>query len=184
MTNTRRLLILVVALATALAFATTATAKKPVGGPPGQEPRAGYTCAEAAELGGLGEFTVATWNGTGILGTYRFSSSDPSLCIDLSNDAGATLTITVTAFENAAGVGGGVKDSHPGDKCAVFDPIYLPAEDLSTSLEIPTATANACGTEWTDDAESLVFFVAPFFSGKFKKDASAFVEVTISSSLP
>jgi hypothetical protein len=201
MTNTRRLLILTVVVAMALALAMTATTAAPncptpghwscdpgttttTEAPPGPEPVAGQTCAESPYTSDDPDFN-RTWDGSGTL-THTFLPGDPGLCIDLSNDAAATLTITVTDSKNATGVFGGVRDSVPGDWCGLFEEISLrKATTGSTSLLIPAGTIDACGTGYSDDASSLVVGTSGGFSGRYKPGSDpniAYIDIEISMS--
>lgn len=173
----KRLIALVSVVVLTLSLAVPGLAK-PGNRPPGPE-RDGHTCGTSPLRDGSAAFNT-TWDGSAPL-VYRFLPGEPSLCIDLTNDAPATMTITVTGSQNANSVGGNVKDSYPGDVCALFDMIDLrDATTGSTSVSIPGSAIDACGTLWTDDLPSLVSSVVVAFSGKYQKLGSdAFIDVTI-----
>lgn len=151
---------------------------KPGNRPPGPE-RDGHTCEDSPLREGSAAFN-RTWDGSEPL-VHTFLPGEPSLCIDLTNDAPATMTITVTGSQNANSVGGNVKDSYPGDVCALFDMIDLrDATTGSTSVSTPKSETNACGTLWTDVLPSLVSSVVGAFSGNYKRlESDAYIDVTI-----
>ena len=180
----RKLVALASVAVLTLALAVPGLAAKPDKTPAGPE-RNGRTCADSPFRSDMTDFNK-TLNGSEELThtflMHTFLPGEPSLCIDLLNLAQATMTITVTDSENAYGVGSNVKDSYPGDVCALFDMIDLgDATTGSTELSIPEAELDACGTGWTDDAASLVSSVVGAFKGKYDKPGSgAYIDVTIS----
>jgi hypothetical protein len=204
MTTGKRLLVLAIAMATALAFATTATAKKPTTTRPSHPD--GMTCAQAyAE--GWRDSPAEVWDGRGTK-TVTVTYLAETVCIDLSNDAPATFTVSVNDV-GATELVAGIRDSHPGDFCAWYTGIDLVNVDGGTFVvpepgnlvpdpfnpgeyfaEIPAATVNACGDEYnengvfevTDDPNPLVLVAWGSFRGKSNKNA--LIEVTFTSSLP
>ena len=171
MRTTRRLPIIAVVLALPLALASwaaaapgAAPAKKPVpttSVPPVEHPP-GMSCAEAAVYYGL-EDALMTWSPQdGEVLPVTLDADTPSVCIDLFNEAPGTFTLAVTNPGSAGVLSASIRDSHPGDFCTAGTPgISLKKGETKLDLgEIPAATLNACGTEYSeadiDDDGNLV----------------------------
>jgi hypothetical protein len=144
--NTRRLSIVVLAVVAMMAIASTAMGAKPdkpdkPGNGGGGEHPPGQTCAV-----GSPDNAFAFTDGF----TIDFDSKNGgSACVDWTTTAETAWQVTVTG--NVRSTYFNIRDSHPGDFCWLGEGI-----DVITG-QIPVATLDACGTEYTDDADSLVF---------------------------
>lgn len=163
MTQTRRLSTMAVVIAGVLAMSATALGGRPdkPGGGGGAEHPPGMTCAV-----GSPDNAYAFTNGFII----DFDSKNGgSACVDWTTTSATTWHVTVTGARSA---GFNIRDSHPGDFCWNASGTDLTAAHtngpLATGGGIPVAAIDACGTEYTDDAPSLVFTFHYRGSGKVK----------------
>jgi len=150
----KRLLIILLALATALLFAVPAGAKKPdKPGKPDREPLAGTTCVTPWSDGDIKDKDGDGWSDDF---TLLLDANNESACVDVLTNTAGPWHVTVTDLS-----GDGVRnmtivprDAYaPGDSCGgegrrgstVYDPWVFPhPEDPRGFTEIPVATVNAC----------------------------------------
>ena len=148
----KRIVILLVVVGLLMACPGVAFAAK--GGNPGKPITAGKTCEELVANG-------AIWN----LGTFADGSYTATLpaCIDIGDVPAGNWTVSWTIAEGDRGSVESllfmIKDSMPGDTCwseEVLSPALLGS---TTAIDIPASGADACGSVWTEpaDSEPLVF---------------------------
>jgi hypothetical protein len=109
------------------------------------------------------------------------------ICIDWTTTFASEWRLTITG-PGIRGASANVRDSHPGDFCwrGAFDHADLRGGTGSVIIShssgplavtgdwrpIPIAVTDACGTEYTDSAESLVLTVSYRGSGPLKIDVA------------
>jgi hypothetical protein len=160
MSTTKRLLVLAIAVVMAMALTVTATTAAPDCPTPGHwsctttsttSPNAvpGFTCVEADLHYGT-NFAEDSWDGVGTR-TVTLTRDRWNVCIDLSNNAAGKLDVTVEPpFNGVRKVTANVRDSSPGDHCAPGLVLDLKNENGGTIQNIPKATLNACGTDYSE----------------------------------
>ncbi len=133
--------------------------------PPLPEHPDGLTCAEA------GFDAVTLTDGTG---SDSIAVGKDQVCIDWTTTTATEWVVTAIDPGTARGIALSVRDSHPGDHCwsGVID---LRSGQTSTTIsytmgpdatggELPISVQDACGSEYTDIADSYV--VIAYVTGK------------------
>lgn len=188
MKRTTRLLTLAASLALLMAMISTATAGPPddafCGRNPNHQrctsevlPPSGLSCADYLTISPNADLELRTWVDPVFgdsMSVPLLMSGESDICIDVSNSKPGSFVFKV---ENADGAKKSnvlyalIKDSHPGDHCgtAPGEPgsaLNLDLRDGEVAGEItdvPAATLNACGTEyseakaeWIEDGEWVI----------------------------
>jgi hypothetical protein len=148
--NRNRFWIMLLIVAVAIGMAIPAAAGKPTKPEPSSPaPVPGFSCVDAAVYYGIGE-AGDPWNGEGTR-TVTLTRDRPNVCIDLSNDAAGSLVVTVKSpFNGVRTVTANARDSSPGDHCAPGLVLNLRKDVAGTIEDIPEATLNACGTDYSE----------------------------------
>jgi hypothetical protein len=147
---------------------------------------AGYSCAEYVDLN-PGSLDLRTPWDTSALDQLTLTGlkSGKAACIDMSSSAGGSLEVTVNSDDSGGNKNSRlvvlVKDSHAGDHCGKAEGEHESALFLELTLglygtikDIPAATTDACGTDFSEvgqDTEPLVIMV--LISGKSGAPAAA-----------
>jgi hypothetical protein len=173
MTRTARLLTLAASLTLLVATISTATAGPPDGSfcdkhenharcQSEPEPPSGLTCVDYEKIAPEAYEEALVWDvslSESMLVSLMSGESD--ICVDISNSVSGSFEVDV---ENVDGAKRSnvlyalIKDSHPGDHCgtAPGEPGSALNLDLRNSepageiTDVPAATLNACGTEYSE----------------------------------
>ena len=160
----RKLMMILVVLALLMAFPAVAGAKRP--------PSEGLTCAKAY---GESRFVdTRLWAGNGDL-SFTLTPGAGMICIDLTNQSQMKIEVAATNHGDATkGFVFLVRDSHPGDICesSYHWTAFADGDTDRFSFDVPVAAVNACGTEFNDGADSLVFMLSADFKSNAKKGSS------------